>query len=609
MCGIVGYVGQKQATPIIMEGLRRLEYRGYDSAGVAVINQSALHTVKEVGKLRVLTSLLEENSPAGTTGIGHTRWATHGEPSQANAHPHHDCTHSFMLVHNGIIENYRELREELLRKGHEFVSETDTEVVVHLIEENYSNDLLQAMLEAMRKLKGAYALAAITAHEPDTIVAARCGSPLVVGFGDGCNLVASDASALLAHTRRVFYLDDRQAARLRPTDITTCDMRGNRFEPDIREITLSLSAIEKGEHPHYMIKEIFEQPALVSDVLARRILPVSGEMDFAEARLEELGLENVKRISMVSCGTAYHASMIGRYYLENLARLLVDVDIASEFRYRNPVIDEDTLVIAISQSGETADTFASVKEARNKGAKVLSLINVEGSSIDRESDSRLYVYAGPEIAVASTKAYTAQFLCLLLFSLYIGKQRGTLDERTYSELTEELRSIPQKMQRILDNHETVKTCAEKLSDSSSMLYLGRNYNYPNALEGALKLKELSYIHAEGCGAGEMKHGAIALIDDKFPVICLAPAGNVYEKMLSNIQEIRARKGVLIAIASEGDEDISRQVDHVIYVPKTHEMLSPFLTVIPLQLLAYYITIIKGLDVDQPRNLAKSVTVE
>ena len=609
MCGIVGYVGQKQAAPIIMEGLRRLEYRGYDSAGVAVINQSALHTVKEVGKLRVLASLLEENSPAGTTGIGHTRWATHGEPSQTNAHPHHDCTHSFMLVHNGIIENYRELREELLRKGHEFVSETDTEVVVHLIEENYSNDLLQAMLETMRKLKGAYALAVVTAHEPDTIVAARCGSPLVVGFGDGCNLVASDASALLAHTRRVVYLDDRQAARLQPTDITTCDIRGNRFKPDIREITLSVSAIEKGDHPHYMIKEIFEQPALVSDVLARRILPASGEMDFAEARLEELGLENVKRISMVSCGTAYHASMIGKYYLENLARLLVDVDVASEFRYRNPVIDEDTLVIAISQSGETADTFASVKEARNKGAKVLSLINVEGSSIDRESDSRLYVYAGPEIAVASTKAYTAQFLCLMLFSLYLGKQRGTLDERTYSELTEELRSIPQKMQRILDNHETVKTCAEKLSDSSSMLYLGRNYNYPNALEGALKLKELSYIHAEGCGAGEMKHGPIALIDDKFPVICLAPAGNVYEKMLSNIQEIRARKGVLIAIASEGDEDISRQVDHVIYVPKTHEMLSPFLTVIPLQLLAYYITIIKGLDVDQPRNLAKSVTVE
>ena len=609
MCGIVGYVGQKQAASIIMEGLRRLEYRGYDSAGVAVINQSALHTVKEVGKLRVLTSLLEQNSPAGTTGIGHTRWATHGEPSQANAHPHHDCTRSFMLVHNGIIENYREIREQLLRKGHKFVSETDTEVVVHLIEENYSNDLLQAMLEAMRKLKGAYALAAITAHEPDTIVAARCGSPLVIGLGDGCNLVASDASALLAHTRRVVYLDDRQAARLRPAGITTCDVHGNKFEPDIREINLSVSDMEKGEHPHFMIKEIFEQPALVSDVLARRIIPASGEIDFAEARLEELGLEDMKRISMVSCGTAYHASMIGKYYLENLARLLVDVDVASEFRYRNPVLDENTLVMAISQSGETADTLAGVKEARNRGAKVLSLINVEGSSIDRESDGRLYVYAGPEIAVASTKAYTAQLLCLLLFSLYLGKRSGKLDDRTYSELIEELRSIPQKMQRILDNHETVKTCAEKFSDSSSILYLGRNYNYPNALEGALKLKELSYIHAEGCGAGEMKHGPIALIDDKFPVICLAPAGNVYEKMLSNIQEIRARKGVLIAIASEGDEDISRQVDHVIYIPKTHEMLSPFLTVIPLQLLAYYITIIKGLDVDQPRNLAKSVTVE
>ena len=609
MCGIVGYVGTKSAIPIIAEGLKRLEYRGYDSAGIAVSRDSALHAIKEVGKLRVLTSLLEKDPPAGTTGIGHTRWATHGEPSRVNAHPHHDCTGSLMLVHNGIIENYLELRQELIDKGHKFVSETDTEVVAHLIEENYSGDLLQAMLGAMRRLKGAYALAALAAQEPHTIVAARCGSPLVVGLGESYNLVASDPSAILAHTRRIVYLDDNQAVKLQPDGVITCDIGGAEFAPDVKEITLSLADIEKGEHPHFMIKEIFEQPTLIGDVLARRISPTSGEIDFVEARLDELGLEDVERITMISCGTAYHASMVGKYYMENLARLLVDADVASEFRYRNPIVDEKTLVIAISQSGETADTLAGVKEARRKGAKVLSLINVEGSSIDRESDSRLYVHAGPEIAVASTKAYTAQLLSLLLFSLYLGKKRGTLDAEMYAELTSELRLIPEKMQWILDNHETVKTCSKKFSKTSNVLYLGRNYNYPNALEGALKLKELSYIHAEGCGAGEMKHGPIALIDDKFPVICLAPAGSVYEKMLGNIQEIKARHGVLIAVATEGDEEILKQCDHVIYIPRTHEMLSPLLTVVPLQLLAYYMTTIKGLDVDQPRNLAKSVTVE
>ncbi|UCD57396.1 MAG: glutamine--fructose-6-phosphate transaminase (isomerizing), partial [Candidatus Hydrogenedentota bacterium] len=496
MCGIVGYVGQEQATPIILEGLRRLEYRGYDSAGVAVLDRSAVQLVKEVGKLKVLRSRLEEDSLAGTTGIGHTRWATHGVPSQANAHPHHDCTHSFMLVHNGIIENYNELRQELIGKGHRFVSETDTEVVVHLIEDTYSDDLLQAMVSAMRMLRGAYALAVITTHEPDTIVAARCGSPLVVGFGDGCNLVASDASAVLAHTRRVVYLDDYQAARLGREELVVCDLHGKEVEAEVREITLNLSDIEKGGHPHFMIQEIFEQPSLVADVLVRRVSSESGGIDFIEARLDELGLESMERIMMVSCGTAYHASMVGKYYLENLARLPVEVDVASEFRYRNPVLDEHTLVISISQSGETADTLAGVKEARSRGAKVLSLINVEGSSIDRESDATLYVYAGPEIAVASTKAYTAQLLSLLLFSLYLGRRRGSLDEETYAELIGELRSIPEKMQWVLDNHEVVKECSRRFGNVSNFLYLGRSYNYPNALEGALKLKELSYIHAE-----------------------------------------------------------------------------------------------------------------
>jgi len=609
MCGIVGYVGKEQAAPIILKGLRRLEYRGYDSAGMAVINRSALHLVKEVGKLKAFRSRLEKEPVHGTVGIGHTRWATHGVPSLSNAHPHHDCTRSLMLVHNGIIENYYDLREQLIGKGHTFVSETDTEVVAHLIEENYSGDLLEAMLHSMEALRGAYALAVVTANEPDTIVAARCGSPLVVGCGNDCNFVASDASAMLGHTRRVIYLEDYQAARLRSDSVLVCDRKGNEVEPDVKEITLDLSDIEKGGHPHFMIKEIFEQPSLVSDVLMRRISPATGEISFAESHLDELALERVNKIMMVSCGTAYHASLVAKYYLENLVRIPVDADVASEFRYRNPIVDENTLVIAISQSGETADTLAGVKEARSRGAKVLSVINVEGSSIDRESMAALYVYAGPEIAVASTKAYTAQVLSLLLFSLYLGRKRGTLDRETYAELVGELQSIPDKMKWILDNHEKVKTCSRQFSEARSFLYLGRSYNYPNALEGALKLKELSYIHAEGCGAGEMKHGPIALIDDTFPVVCLAPAGRVYEKMASNIQEIRARRGVLIVIATEGDEQITDHSDHVIYVPRTHEILSPLLTVIPLQLLAYYTTIVKGLDVDQPRNLAKSVTVE
>ncbi|MBI4832160.1 MAG: glutamine--fructose-6-phosphate transaminase (isomerizing) [Candidatus Lindowbacteria bacterium] len=609
MCGIVGYVGKDQATPIILEGLRRLEYRGYDSAGIAVINGACVHTVKEVGKLKALRTRLEKELPQGTTGIGHTRWATHGVPSIVNAHPHHDCTRSFMLIHNGIIENYSTIRDELLRNGHTFVSETDTEVVAHLIEANYSGNLLEAMLSSMKRIRGAYALAVIASHEPQTIVAARCGSPLVIGSGDGFNMVASDASAIVSHTRRVVYLDDYQAAQLRPNGFIVSNLEGKRLEPEIKQVSLNLADIEKGGHPHFMIKEIFEQPSLVSDVLVRRISPASSEIHFSETRLDELNLDNIRKIMLVSCGTAYHASMVGKYYLENLARVPAEVDIASEFRYRNPMVDKETLVIAISQSGETADTLAGVKEAHSRGSKVLSLINVEGSSIDRESDSTLYVYAGPEIAVASTKAYSAQLLSLLLFSLYLGKKRGTLDAGTYGDLINELRTVPGKMRSILDNHEIVKACARKFSNSPNFLYLGRSYNYPNALEGALKLKELSYIHAEGCSAGEMKHGPIALVDNTFPVVCLAPNGKVYEKMVSNMQELRARRGVIIAVGTEGNKEIASHCEHVIWVPQVHDLLSPLLTVIPLQLLAYYITIDKGLDVDQPRNLAKSVTVE
>ncbi|RJP17079.1 MAG: glutamine--fructose-6-phosphate transaminase (isomerizing) [Candidatus Abyssobacteria bacterium SURF_5] len=608
MCGIVGYVGEEQAVPVILEGLRRLEYRGYDSAGVAVLNHSGMQVVKEVGKLKMLRQRLQDEPITGTTGIGHTRWATHGVPSQLNAHPHCDCTNSFTVVHNGIIENYTDLRNELIERGHRFASDTDTEIVVHLIEENYTGDLLEAMLQAMRRLSGAYALATICMHEPDTIVAARCGSPLVIGCGNGCGLVASDASAILEHTRKVVYLEDYHAARLDRSRLVIRDIKGVQHEPLFKEINLNLTDIEKGGHPHYMIKEIFEQPALVNDVIMRRISP-SNEIQFREARLEGLGLESLERIQMVSCGTAYHASMVGKYFLENLARLPVEVDIASEFRYRSPVLNENTLVVAISQSGETADTLAGVKEAHERGAKVLSLINVEGSSIDRASDSTLYVYAGPEIAVASTKAYSAQLLALLLFSLHLGRKRGTIESDLYRTLLDELRALPKKMQWILDNHETVKLCSKKFSGAAHFLYLGRSFNYPNALEGALKLKELSYIHAEGCGAGEMKHGPIALIDGTFPVVCITPAGRVYEKMLSNIEEIRARKGIVIAVATEGNAEIAKHCDYVMYIPTVNEMLSPLLTVIPLQLLAYYVTILNGLDVDQPRNLAKSVTVE
>ena len=608
MCGIVGYVGPRQAKPILMNGLKRLEYRGYDSAGIALLTGDGLMVSRSVGKIKALEEALGDREYCSCHGIAHTRWATHGEPSETNAHPHTDNNYEIALVHNGIIENYRAIREFLLRKGVVLRTQTDTEVLVHLVALNYDGDLTEAVRDALTQVEGTYGIAVISARHPNLIVAARMGSPLVIGHGDDENFVASDVSAMLEHTNRVVYLEDGEIATVTPTDYKITTIQNVHITPIIQEISWTLDEIEKGGFEHFMLKEIHEQPDTIRNA-------VRGRLNFEEgiARLNGLNLQyeelrGIKRVIITACGTSWHAGLIGEYMIEEIARVPVEVEYASEFRYRSPIIDENTVLVAISQSGETADTLAAMREARKRGATVLGLVNVVGSTIARESDGGVYLHAGPEIGVASTKAFTAQVVVLALIANLLGRMRQC-SVQDGQELIEGIRQIPDQIEHIFANEEPIRRIAQLYHKANNFLYLGRGINYPVALEGALKLKEISYIHAEGYPAAEMKHGPIALIDENMPVLVIALRDSIYDKVMSSISEIKARNGRIIAVATEGDQEIAEKADHVIYVPATNRLLTPLLSVIPLQLLAYHMAVMRGRNVDQPRNLAKSVTVE
>lgn len=611
MCGIVGYIGPKNAVEVILTGLHRLEYRGYDSAGIAVVNPNGLEYIKSVGKLKVLDAKVAEHPISGNLGIGHTRWATHGEPSEANSHPHFDTNMEIALVHNGIIENFHELREQLEREGVKFRSQTDTETIVHLVRKYYEGDLFKAVQRALKDLRGAYAIGVICKHNPDVLVAARHGSPLIVGVGDGEGYIASDVPAIMKYTRNVIYLDNGQVCEIRRDNIKIEDVDGKPIPINIHRVEWDDSAAEKEGYPHFMLKEIFQQAEVLQNTLRGRVEEGSDEVKLQDMNISEDELRACQKIFIVACGTAWHAGMVGKYLIEKFARVPVELDLASEFRYRDPIIPPNTILIAVSQSGETADTLEAIRIAKRRGAKVASIVNVVGSSVARESHGVIYQQAGPEIGVASTKAYTSQCMCLALFTIWLGLIRGTLSRAQAKEMIAHLRGIPAKVDYILKNHDIVKELADmpEYKNAESCFYLGRNFNYPSALEGALKLKEISYIHAEGYAAGEMKHGPIALVTETFPVICIAVKGDTYEKMVSNIQEIKARKGLVISVATEGDDDIVAHSRHVIYVPECYEPFSPIVVAVPLQLFAYYIAVNRGCDVDQPRNLAKSVTVE
>jgi glucosamine--fructose-6-phosphate aminotransferase (isomerizing) len=606
MCGIVGYVGNKEATPILIGGLRRLEYRGYDSAGVAVSNGQGAKVVRCRGKLAALEKLLETESPHGSVGIGHTRWATHGRPSDENAHPHRVGPVS--VVHNGIIENHVGLRVRLRAAGREFSSETDTEIVSHLIDEALkagAASLGDAVRKALRSVEGAYALVVMSDLHPDRIVAAKSASPMVVGVGKGEMFLASDAPAILEHTREVVFLEDGDIVELTRDSLVITDIDGKPIKRAPKTITWTAAQAEKAGYPHFMLKEIHEQPRAVTDTLRGRLLP-----DKNDAVLDEYEVSgDIKRVVLVACGTSYHAGLVGKFLIESTSRLPVEVDLASEFRYRDPVVGPTDLVVGISQSGETADTLAAMKEAKARGARTLAICNVVGSAIPRLCDGALYTHAGPEIGVASTKCFTAQLAALSLLAIHIGRRTGKLGDAAASELIRELLQVPEKMHDTLAALGDMREIAEEYKDAKDFLFLGRGTNYPIALEGALKLKEISYIHAEGYAAGEMKHGPIALIDDGIPVVVIAPRGKGYEKVLSNLAEVRAREGQVIAVATDGDKTIGEHCRTVLSVPDAPALLQPLLTVLPLQLLSYAVALARGNDVDQPRNLAKSVTVE
>ena len=613
MCGIVAYVGQKEALPIIIKGLKRLEYRGYDSAGVALIDQHGLSIYKKKGKVSELENHLEENGNLKSKiGIGHTRWATHGEPNDVNAHPHYSSSEKFAMIHNGIIENYEVLKKDLLQKGYKFQSETDTEVFVKFIEDIYANNyctLEEALRLALQKVVGAYAIVLINLEEPDTLIAARKGSPLVIGVGEDEFFLASDATPIIEYTNKVVYLDDYEIAVIRDGKLQVKTIENIETSPYINQLELELEAIEKGGYEHFMLKEIFEQPKSIADCLRGRLDPKSGRLVLGGLRDYMNKFTNAERIIITACGTSWHAGLVAEYLFEEFARVPVEVEYASEFRYRNPVISDKDFIIAISQSGETADTLAAIELAKSKGATIFGVCNVVGSSIPRTTHAGCYTHAGPEIGVASTKAFTAQISVLTMMALKLGYQRGTLPESKYILMLHELADIPAKVEKALQTNDAVKKIAEKYRDARNMLYLGRGYNFPVALEGALKLKEISYIHAEGYPAAEMKHGPIALIDEEMPVIFIATLDSSYEKVVSNIQEVKARKGKVIAVVTEGDKQVKALADHVIEIPPTNEAFTPLLSVIPLQLLSYHIAVMRGCNVDQPRNLAKSVTVE
>ena len=606
MCGIVGYVGPQPCSPILIDGLRRLEYRGYDSAGVAIMEAGKTTIVRSEGKLVGLEVRLEASKPTGTLGVGHTRWATHGRPSEQNAHPH-KCGR-VSLVHNGIIENHAQLRNMLMGQGHTFASETDTEIVAHLVDEQLKKDLepVEAVRAALNQVEGAYAICVLFDGVDDLLVAARRDAPLILGLGDGENFVASDIPAILGRTRDMVFLEEGDVVEVRDDRVSVTDLEGTPQERPSEKVLWDAVMAEKGGYKHFMLKEIFEQPRAVSDTIGDRISASQGDA-FIDGF--ELDVSNLKRVVIVACGTSWHAALVGKFLVEGICRVPVEVDLGSEFRYRDPIIGEGDLLVAISQSGETADTLAALREGRKRGARVMSICNVVGSTIARESDGLLYTHAGPEIGVASTKAFTTQLAALVVLAIHLGRRNGKLSEEDGVELVRDLLTIPEQMKEVLDHSASINVIARRYATARDFLYLGRGINYPIALEGALKLKEISYIHAEGYPAGEMKHGPIALIDEDLPVVVIAPLGSGYEKIINNLTEVRARQGKVIAVASRGDDQIGELVDDVIQIPHVRPELQPLLTVLPLQLLAYRVADIRGTDVDQPRNLAKSVTVE
>ena len=608
MCGIVGYIGKKSAAPILLDGLKRLEYRGYDSAGIALLENSSLEVVKQPGKIVELEESIKNNNYTANVGIGHTRWATHGVPNKINAHPHWNSDKSIAIIHNGIIENYTTLKTELIKKGHNFITDTDTETLVHLITEFYDGNLEHAVRLALAEVQGTYGLLIISKNEPDIIVAARNGSPLLLGVGDHEYYAASDASAIIKHTRDVIYLDDGELAILNCKSFVTKTIHDKPVVKHVEQVSFDLEQIEKGGYEHFMLKEIFEQPNTIRDCMRGRLLLDEGNVRLGGLQDHVDQLLKAKKIVLTACGTSWHSALIGEYIIEELLRLPVEVDYASEFRYRNPVLDPETLVMVISQSGETADTLAAAREVKRHRFPVFGICNVVGSTIARETVAGIYLHVGPEIGVASTKAFTAQVAVLIEIAVLLARKIWMSAEEG-KKIIRELLSIPEKIEEILQVDNEIKKLAKLYHQSKNFLYLGRGHNFPVALEGALKMKEISYIHAEGYPAAEMKHGPIALIDENMPVVFIAIQDPTYDKVLSNIEEVKARNGKVIAVATEGDEKIKEHADHVIYVPATLDFLTPLLTIIPLQLLAYHIAILRGCNVDQPRNLAKSVTVE
>lgn len=610
MCGIVGYIGKKDVLPILMDGLKRLEYRGYDSAGVAVLQNGDLDVIKQVGKIAALESELNGHLMPGTMGIAHTRWATHGEPNQTNAHPHSDGSGNIVLVHNGIIENYGTLKKMLSEKGHTFRTDTDTETIAHLIEEFYQNGtpFEEAFRAALNEIDGTYGIALISKNEPDKIYCARKGSPLVVGVGKDEYYVASDASAIIAHTRNVFYLEDGEIAVISRDGFVTKTIDNKLVTKKVEKISFDLERIEKAGYPHFMLKEIFEQHNTVADAMRGRLIKEEGVAKLGGLTPILHNVLRARKIFITACGTSYHAALVGEYMLEQYCRIPVEVEYASEFRYRDPIIEDDHLVVVITQSGETADTLAALREGKRKGTTVMGIVNVVGSSIARETHGGTYIHAGPEIGVASTKAFTSQVTALTLLTLMIARTKSMSAEEGRN-MVKEMMKLPDKVEKALKTDKIVEKIAGEFKDHRNFLYLGRGYNYPVALEGALKLKEISYIHAEGYPAAEMKHGPIALIDEDMPVVVIATQDSTYEKIVSNIEEVKARRGRVIAVVSEGDTKLDNLVDYTIPIPMTSDLLQPIISIIPLQLLAYHIAVMRGCDVDQPRNLAKSVTVE
>lgn len=610
MCGIVGYIGKREAQPILINGLKKLEYRGYDSAGIAVYNDGSIKMSKQVGRLAGLEEVLSKEPMVGNLAIGHTRWATHGRPSDANSHPHFDQNEEFVVVHNGIIENFQEIKEELIKKGVAFKSETDTEVIAHLLADLYDGDLVSTVQKAVAKMEGAYALGIIYKNEPDKMVAVRLASPLVIGIGDGENFIASDIPALIEHTRDIYILNDGDMAVITPDHIQLMNTKGELIERESFRVEWDVETAEKDGYEHYMLKEIYEQPRAYRDTLINRIDYDTNKVDLSkELSLSSDYIKDIEKIHIVACGTAYHAGLVGKYTIETLARIPVEIDVASEYRYRNPIINEKTLVIVISQSGETADTLAAMRESQKRGAKVMAITNVNGSSVARDADEVLLTKAGPEIAVASTKAYTTQLIAIYLFGLYLAQIRETQQSEVVYKYIQAIRELPAQADKLLDSAAVIKKYADKFANYEDLFFIGRSLDFAVSLEGSLKLKEISYIHSEAYPAGELKHGTLALITEDVPVIALATQDDIFDKMVSNIKEVKARDAYVLGIGIEGDTELAKSVDEVFTIPKTLPLLTPALSVIPLQLLAYYAALALGNDVDKPRNLAKSVTVE